>query len=48
LRKQVALLESERNDLRQRLDSESEERRKLTAMLLDRREKRGFLQRLFA
>jgi len=48
LRKQVALLESERNDLRQRLDSESEERRKLTVMLLDRREKKGFLQRLFA
>jgi hypothetical protein len=48
LRKQVVLLESERDDLRRRLDTESEERRKLTLMLLDRREKKGLLQRIFA
>lgn len=38
LQRQVAMLESERDDLRRRLDTEAEERRKLTAMLThDRR-----------
>ena len=37
LRAQVELLKSERDDLRSRLDAESEERRKLTAMLTDQR-----------
>jgi hypothetical protein len=38
LRRQVAMLESERDDLRRRLDAEAEERRKLTALLThDRR-----------
>jgi hypothetical protein len=37
LRRLVALLESERDDLRRRLDAEGEERRKLTAMLTDQR-----------
>jgi excisionase family DNA binding protein len=40
--------EGEIDDLRRRLDTESEERRKLTMMLLDRREKKGLLQRIFA
>lgn len=43
LREQIALLKEERNDLRQRLDQEAEERRmtqaKLTALLTDQREK---------
>jgi predicted RNase H-like nuclease (RuvC/YqgF family) len=33
LREQIELLKNERNDLRRRLDQESEERRKLTMML---------------
>jgi len=37
LERQVYQLEGERNDLRQRLDAESEERRKLTALLTDPR-----------
>jgi hypothetical protein len=37
LRRLVALLESERDDLRRRLDAEGEERRKLTALLTDQR-----------
>lgn len=37
--KEIALLLSERDDLRRRLDSESEERRKLTMLLSDMREK---------
>lgn len=37
LREQNDLLKDERNDLRRRLDSESEERRKLTMMLTDQR-----------
>lgn len=45
LRAQVELLKSERDDLRQRLDAESEERRKLTAMITDQRPK-GFWARL--
>jgi hypothetical protein len=40
--------DGEIEDLRRRLDTESEERRKLTLMLLDRREKKGLLQRIFA
>jgi hypothetical protein len=44
----VAILDNVTNDLRRRLDAESEEQRRLTVMWLDRREKRGFLQRLFA
>ncbi len=47
---QVDLLKSERDDLRGRLDAESEERRKLTAMLTDQRgssdKPRGLLARL--
>lgn len=50
LRQQVQLLKSERDDLRRRLDDESEERRKLTAMLTDQRTqpppKRGFWTRI--
>jgi len=37
LRRLVAMLESERDDLRRRLDAEAEERRKLMAMLTDQR-----------
>jgi hypothetical protein len=37
LRRLVAQLESERDDLRRRLDLEGEERRKLTALLTDQR-----------
>ena len=46
---EVRRLENERDDLRLRLDSESEERRKLTALLTDQRqtENRGFWSRLF-
>ena len=40
-------LEAERDDLRRRLDQESEERRKLTAMLTDQRERKSVWQRLF-
>ena len=40
--------DGEIEDLRRRLDTEGEERRKLTLMLLDRREKKGLLQRIFA
>jgi excisionase family DNA binding protein len=40
--------DGEIEDLRRRLDTESEERRKLTLMLLDWREKKGLLQRIFA
>lgn len=44
-------VKSERDDLRRRLDSEGEERRKLTALLTDQRKPepkgfRGFLHRL--
>lgn len=39
LREQIALLKSERDDLRRRLDAEAGERRKLTALLTDDREK---------
>jgi hypothetical protein len=39
LREQIGLLLSERDDLRRRLDAEAEERRKLTALLTDQREK---------
>lgn len=39
LRRHVALLEDERNDLRTRLDREGEERRALTRQLVDAREK---------
>ena len=39
LNEQNSLLKDERDDLRQRLDNESEERRKLTLMLTDQREK---------
>jgi len=46
LRAQVALLVSERDDLRGRLDAESEERRKLTTMLTDQRKPRGLWARL--
>lgn len=37
LRRLVAILESERDDLRRRLDAEGEERRKLMAILTDQR-----------
>jgi excisionase family DNA binding protein len=37
LREQVALLKDERNDLRRRLDTEAEERRRITALLTDQR-----------
>ena len=40
--------DGEIEDLRRRLDTEGEERRKLTLMLLDRREKKGLLKRIFA
>ena len=40
-KERAELLENERDDLRRRLDDESEERRKLTAMLTDQREKTG-------
>ena len=48
LRAQVELLVSERDDLRGRLDAESEERRKLTMMLTDQRPEKpkGFWARL--
>ncbi|MEI7993721.1 MAG: hypothetical protein WCH01_02335 [Methylococcaceae bacterium] len=39
LREQIELLKNERNDLRRRLDQESEERRKLTMMLTHQPEK---------
>ena len=39
LNEQNSLLKDERDDLRQRLDNESEERRKLTLILTDQREK---------
>jgi hypothetical protein len=38
LRRENVLLRDERDDLRRRLDSESEERRKLTALLTDHRQ----------
>lgn len=47
LEKQVELLENERDDLRRRLDEETEERRKLTLMLTDQRRK-SWLDRLLA
>lgn len=47
LEKQVELLENERDDLRRRLDEETEERRKLTLMLTDQR-RRSWLDRLLA
>lgn len=37
LQQKAAILESERDDLRRRLDVEGEERRKLTALLIDQR-----------
>lgn len=37
LRQQIDLLKDERDDLRRRLDTESEERRRLTALLTDQR-----------
>ena len=40
-------LEAERDDLRRRLDQESEERRRLTAMLTDQREHKNIWRRLF-
>lgn len=50
LRAQVDLLKSERDDLRSRLDTEGEERRKLTAMITDQRSHpeppKGFWSRL--
>ena len=48
-RERSKILEDERDDLRRRLDQESEERRRLTAMLTDQREKKskGFWARLF-
>jgi hypothetical protein len=54
LRRENVLLRDERDDLRRRLDSEGEERRKLTAVLTDQRQQqeperkgfRGFLHRL--
>lgn len=47
LKKQVELLESERDDLRRRLDEETEERRKLTLMLTDQRQ-RSWLDRMLS
>lgn len=55
LRQQISLLTDERDDLRRRLDAESEERRKLTALLTDQRpsptasqpSSRGLWSRLF-
>lgn len=47
LRKEVALLENQRDDLLKRLDTESEERRKLTMMLIESRPRRNLLQRMF-
>jgi len=40
LREQAAILKDERDDLRRRLDQETEERRKLTTMLIDQRPRR--------
>jgi len=40
LREHAAILKSERDDLRRRLDQETEERRKLTTILTDQRSKR--------
>jgi hypothetical protein len=42
----VAILDNVTNDLCHRLDAESEERLKLTLMLMDGRQKKGFFQRL--
>ena len=49
LRAENALLWDERDNLRERLDAEAEERRHLTRMLADQREKKskGFWARLF-
>jgi excisionase family DNA binding protein len=48
LRRENALLRDERNDLRRRLDGETEERRKLTAILTDDRQPQpGLWSRLF-
>jgi excisionase family DNA binding protein len=37
MREQITLLKDERDDLRRRLDAESEERRRVTALLTDQR-----------
>lgn len=42
----VEALQSERNDIRERLTAETDERRRLTLMIADQRQK-GFLARLF-
>ena len=48
LREQNNILKDERDDLRRRLDAESEERRSLTLMLTDQRpKKKTVLNRLF-
>ena len=47
LRAENTLLWDERDDLRRRLDQESEERRRLTAMVTDQRERKSFWRRLF-
>jgi excisionase family DNA binding protein len=50
LHEQIALLKDERDDLRRRLDAEAEERRRVTALLTDRRtqpaDRRGWWRRL--
>lgn len=48
LRRLVTQLESERDDLRRRLDAEGEERRKLTALLTDQRPRFPWWRRLRA
>jgi predicted RNase H-like nuclease (RuvC/YqgF family) len=46
LRAQVELLKSERDDLRERLDREAEERRQITTRLLEHEKPKGFWARL--
>ena len=46
LRAQVELLKSERDDLRDRLDREAEERRQITTRLLEYEKPKGFWARL--
>ena len=46
LRAQVELLKSERDDLRDRLDREAEERRQVTTRLLEYEKPKGFWARM--
>jgi hypothetical protein len=46
LEKQLVLVTSERDDLRRRLDEETEERRRLTLLLTDQRQRHSWLERI--